>query len=120
MNKYPMLKTGNFFFPVKDIKKKFTVENTFDVILTQKDFEDFEGKWNDFWNKPEDYKSKSYTKLDLILFNFYLPKVLWVKLNTKEYKRIWKGTDWLCPNHVMMHSDKTLVVGVDCLKEVKR
>lgn len=121
MESYPMLKVGNLFFPVKDLGKKFKVVDTIDVELTQKDFENFEGKWKDFFNaaKAANFKKKTLTKIDMMVFQFYLPKVLWKKLNTKEYKKYWKGADWLCPQHLMIHSSGEIMVGVDILKKVK-
>lgn len=99
--KYPVLKTGNFYFPVKDMKKNFTVEETIDLEVS----------------KPNQQIWNFFIKKKTINFKM-LADPIWEKISKyikgkKEYKNC-----WFVPIKIDEFQGKTIVT-VDILREVK-
>ena len=90
MRRFKILKTGNFYFPIKDKEKKFIVESTLDLKIDRK------------------YNSKIgfCLKNNKILYLRELAEPIWnaCKKESKNYKDAWFvpislskiGKDYLC------------------------
>lgn len=99
--KFEILKTGNFYFPVKDIGKKFIVLNTFDFEIDK--------------NKSEFLE---IAKKHKILYFREYAEPIWKEIKkfikkNKEYKNC-----WFVPTTMHEFNDK-ITVSVDILKPTR-
>ena len=98
---YPILKTGNFYFPVKDIGKKFRVENIIDLEINIK--------------HPEIFRLER--KFNIITFKSYADPI-WKELSkflkkNKEYKNC-----WFVPTSMHLYGEKA-EVSIDILRPAR-
>lgn len=103
---YRILKTGNFFFPLRDIRKKFIVFNTYSLDLKEKGI----GK---------EYKDivKMNLKFNHINFKEY-GDLFWRAIKEHKLDKEFKNC-WLVPVHITYFNDNWIELDVDILKPVK-
>jgi hypothetical protein len=107
---YPILKTGNFYFPYIDRKEKFTVEDTLELEIDRKEFALLE-------RIEKISKLKRFRKLKQIYFSEYA-RPIWEALkkiikNRREYHNC-----WFVPIRFVDYGKKNISVSVDVLRKV--
>ncbi len=103
---YPILKTGNFYFPLRDIGKKFIVLDTYSLDLREKGI----GK-----------RYKEIIKITNKFNNIYIKlyaELFWRAV--KKYKLDKKCKNcWLVPVYITYFNDNWIELDVDILKPIK-
>ena len=100
---FQILKTGNFYFPVKDKNRKFKVMDTWDVEIPSKEL--------DCVIKMSMGLGKKHLS---VLLN-PLAGIIWKHAK----KQIKEKADWLCPQYLYKIGDD-YVCSIDLLKEIKK
>lgn len=105
--KFKILQTGNFYFPLKDKNKKFVVVNTFSLYSQTKEL-------------IQIYKMICKMKKKFKLGEDFsiLSRLVWAII--EEHKKGFKNIDWLVPIRLEISGKDTLMLDVDLLKEVRK
>ena len=117
----PLNKQGHFVIPITD-KNYELCDSVIEVDLTQKDFEEYDNKWDGFFKNLN--KSKlNYHDLSKLLF--YLPKVLFMKVKKEKMIDVKEG-DLLNVCGFMVYpkskvfKNTTVAVILDHLRPIKK
>jgi len=115
----PIIK-GHLVIPIS--KRKYELFSNYELDLKKEDFEKVEGIWNTVFKKL--YNNK-ITKQEWVLFNFYLPDVIYKKFKKNE-PDLFKETDFMkiCMMNIFKDYPKkreaTINISLDLLKEYKK
>jgi len=106
---YPMLKTGNFYFPYLDKGKKFVISDTLEFEIDRRKF---------LFSEEKIQKIRRLKNYKQIYFSEYAGPI-WTAIekfikNKREYKNC-----WFVPIRLADYGEKTIFVSVDVLKKVK-
>jgi len=101
---YPILKTPNFYFPLADTGKKFTVENTYNLMITDKKIIDV---YNDY---------KKMEKIGNIMYIKEYSDIIWHAIKKEGLDKEYKDC-WLVPIRISKFG-KNLEVDIDVLRPV--
>lgn len=102
--KIEILKVGNFYFPYLDTKKKFIVENIFDITINGKDAKDMDHYLN------SKYKMIHFSSIADIIWKNLKPII------KKEYKNC--KNCWFVPQLLHKFND-SYECSIDILRRVK-
>jgi len=98
---YPILKTPNFYFPMADIGKKFQVEDTYNLIIKDKDI----------------IKKYNIYKKDRGIFLMEYADIFWRAIHEHGLDKKYKDC-WLVPIRISAFG-KELEVDIDVLRPVR-
>lgn len=104
---YPILKTGNFYFPLRDIGKKFIVLNTYTLDLKEK-------------NIGKEYKQiiRKGKKFNHVFLREY-SEIFWKAIKKYKIDKKYRNC-WLVPIYITYFKDNWIQLDVDILKPVKK
>ena len=103
---YTILKTANFYFPLADIGKKFKVENTYNLRITDKETIK---KYDDF-----EKMGKKFKNIGCMAFLKEYADIFWFAIKEHELDKEYRGC-WLVPIRLSRFGEE-LEVDLDVLR----